>query len=109
MQTNLYYFVDKIYLHEDGLKTEFTFFNVKQSLVTENKNIRQASQKEVMFILNLAPNIFEKFVPIIINTKVYFIAKDNEIANKPLFSAVMSGNYVRSKADSNNENIIDIK
>ena len=109
IHSNLFHFVDKIYLLEDGMKSEFTFYNAKQTIVTENINIRKVNQKEVMFILTLAPNIFDKFVPIIINHKVYFLAKENEIANKPVFSAVMSGNYIRIKSDKDNEKIIDIK
>ena len=109
INSNLYHFVDKIYLFEDGLKTEFTFYNTKEVIVTDNINVRKANQKEVLFILNLAPNVFDKFLPIIINEKVYFIAKENEISNKGVFSAMMDGNYISVKPKDNNEKIIDIK
>ena len=108
IHNNLYHFVDKIYLLEDGIKTEFTFHNTKKAIVTDNINIRKANQKELLFIINLAPNVFDKFIPIIINEQIYFLAKENEISNKGVFSAMMNGNYIKKCRDKN-EKIIDIK
>lgn len=105
---NLQHFIDKIYLLEDGQRTEFTLYVSQKKFITENIKIRKVNQKEVMFIMTLSPHIFDKFVPIIIDNKIYFIAKENDITNKPLFSAVMNGNTILMKRDKN-EKVIDIK
>lgn len=105
---NLYQFIDKIYILEDGMRTEFTFFNKRENLITENIKIRNVNQKEVMFILQMAPRIFDRFLPIIIDNKVYFIAKENDILNKPIFSAVMSGKYIKEKINDKDGKTIDI-
>jgi hypothetical protein len=108
VRNNLHHFIDKVYLLEDGQRSEITFHITNKSLVTENIKIRKANQKELMFIMNLAPQIFDKFVPIIIDNKIYFLSKENEISNKPVFSAVMSGNTILMKKDKV-EKVIDIK
>jgi hypothetical protein len=108
IKNNLQHFIDKVYLLEDGNRSEITFHISRQKLVTDNIKIRKANQKEVMFITTMAPHIFDKFVPIIIENKIYFIAKENDISNKPIFSAVMNGNTILMKKDKN-EKVIDIK
>ena len=90
------------------MRTEFTFFNKRENLITENIKIRNVNQKEVMFILQMAPRIFDRFLPIIIDNKVYFIAKENDILNKPIFSAVMSGKYIKEKINDKDGKTIDI-
>lgn len=106
---NLLHFVDTIYLLEGGTKTEFVLVSGNNRIITENINIRKPNQKEIMFIMTLSPSIFEKFVPLLINNNVYFLSKDIEITNKPLFAAVMNGNYIRTKKEKNDDNVIDIK
>jgi hypothetical protein len=108
IKNNLHHFIDKVYLLEDGHRSEITFHISSESLVTENIKIRKANQKEVMFIMTLAPHIFDKFVPIIIENKIYFISKENDISNKPVFSAVMNGNTISMRKDKC-EKVIDIK
>ena len=93
------------------MRSELSFFNSKQNLITDNINIRKVNQKEIMFIQQLAPRILDKFAPIIIDQKVFFISKETDIVNKAVFAAVMNGNYIRENSMKNieNEKIIDIK
>ena len=107
LRVNLNQFINNIFLLEDGFRTEFSFYSSMKNIVTDNINIRKPSAREVMLIVANVSHILEKFVPLIINQKMYFLAKTNETYNKPIFLAIMNGNYIKFKRSD--EKIIDIK